>query len=418
MYRAKDPRLGRTIALKVMLDAENADPEDVARFLREARLAAALEHPNVVRILEVGSASGTPYIAMEWIDGTMLGRTRIERPVELLTTIAETLAFAHERGIVHRDLKPGNVMIDRDGRPKLVDFGIAKRVGGKTAFATRDGTVFGTPAYMAPEQELTSAVDARADQFAWAVMAYELLTGERPTRPALMHSALDERRGAVILRALSTAPSERFASMHDLLAAWRPRPIDPPAPPPAAPPPASKTKLFAITTVAVTTVACIALLLALAKSPNVAPPPTIQLASASASPPASASASPSASASASPPPSASSPPARPSKPRRGAAALYGSHEGDPHRDWNALHALVLAVANRCFRSMDVPTGTKVQVDLTFIPSGKVVAVYSEATEATPPALRTCIESGAWKIQFGAGTEGGKIGDGFVIDPRE
>ena len=273
VYRAKDPRLGRAVALKVMLDAETADPEDIARFLREARLAAALEHPNVVRILEVGSVGVTPYIAMEWIDGTTLGRARIERPIDTLTTIAETLAFAHDRGIVHRDLKPGNVMIDRDGRPKLVDFGIAKRVVGPTTFATRDGMVFGTPEYMAPEQELTSAVDARADQFAWGVMAYELLTHDRPTRPPLMHAALDDEHGPVILRALSTAPSDRYASMHDLLTAWRPPTVEPRAPvaPIPEPPRPSRAKLFVATTLAVTTLACIALFIALSKKEPPAP---------------------------------------------------------------------------------------------------------------------------------------------------
>jgi predicted Ser/Thr protein kinase len=278
VYRARDERLGRTVALKVLLPSEAADPESVARFLREARLAASLEHPNIVRILDVGSIDDTPYIGMEWIDGRTLRHAKIEHPSELLALVAETLAFAHERGIVHRDLKPANVIVDRDGRPKLVDFGIAKRIGGAPAtFATRDGTVLGTPDYMAPEQQLTSAVDARADQWSWGAIAYELLTGERPMKPALAHAALDEKASAVIMRALSMAPSDRFATMRDLLAAWKAATAapEPRAGPRSSAPSPSRMPLFLATTATVTVVASLVIAVVLLRKRDEPPPAPI-----------------------------------------------------------------------------------------------------------------------------------------------
>jgi eukaryotic-like serine/threonine-protein kinase len=248
VFRAKDTRLGRTVALKLLrADGDHQNPESVQRFLREGRIAASLSHPHIATVYEVGEHGGLPFLAMEWIDGRALrtfikGDATTERRLELLALIAEAIAYAHESHVLHRDLKPGNVMVDKGGWPKILDFGLGKRT--KPAedphpltFATADDAVLGTPSYMAPEQVLSPNVDARADQYSWGVMAYELLARVHPRlttrpdaapfpegRPAALRSLQPElSRGAaaVVERAMQPRAEERFATMRELASALR-----------------------------------------------------------------------------------------------------------------------------------------------------------------------------------------------------
>lgn len=189
VFAADDLRLGRRVALKLLPDALNGVAEHVARFQREARLLAAVNHPNVITVHSVEEAEGRAFITMELVEGETLAR-RV-RPgglplndlLAIAEPLAEALAAAHALGIVHRDLKPANVMLSRDGRLKVVDFGIAKPdrpLASGSAELTGAGMILGTPAYMAPEQLKGDGVDHRADLFAYGVVLYELATGTRP----------------------------------------------------------------------------------------------------------------------------------------------------------------------------------------------------------------------------------------------
>ncbi|WP_438001820.1 protein kinase [Sorangium sp. So ce185] len=254
VYRAHDARLGRRVAVKVIAGGA-MDHDAGARLLREARAAAALDHPNAVSIFDVGELDGTPFIVMELVDGRTL-RSAIggaEAPVPTrvgwLADVARALAAAHRRGLVHRDIKPENVMVRDDGVIKVLDFGIARRAaGGADPTASTEapalptltalGVKLGTPVYMAPEQIRGAELDGRADQFAWGVLAFELLTGRLPwrgagdmlavvasiltdeaDRAALDAAAVPPAVSAVVLRALSKRPEDRFASMDDLVRA-------------------------------------------------------------------------------------------------------------------------------------------------------------------------------------------------------
>jgi serine/threonine-protein kinase len=254
VYRAFDPRLGRRVALKVLSEGA-ASPDANARLVREARAAAALDHPNAVAIFDVGELDGAPYIVMELVEGRTLRPAAgavtepISTRVAQLDGVARALSAAHKRGLVHRDIKPENVMVREDGVVKVLDFGIARRSSGAVdprsptpmkalPTLTVEGLKLGTPVYMAPEQIRGDALDGRADQFAWGVLAYELLAGQLPWRGAddvlaIMASALTdpadpralERAGVspavarVVLRALEKKPENRFASMDALRAA-------------------------------------------------------------------------------------------------------------------------------------------------------------------------------------------------------
>jgi DNA-binding winged helix-turn-helix (wHTH) protein/tetratricopeptide (TPR) repeat protein/predicted Ser/Thr protein kinase len=192
VYRALDTRLDRVVALKVLLPDTASDADRTRRFVREAKAASALNHPNIVTVYEIDSADGTDFIALEYVDGTPLHQVIAGRPLEparaldFANQIADALAAAHAAGIVHRDLKPANIMVTKSsGRDaiKVLDFGLAKRIDalssdGKTFSAlTRHGAVMGTPAYMAPEQAQGLAVDARADIFSFGAVLYEMLGG-------------------------------------------------------------------------------------------------------------------------------------------------------------------------------------------------------------------------------------------------
>jgi len=189
VFAAEDLRLGRRVALKLLPESLQDDPAHLERFQREARLLAAVNHPNVITVHSVEEADGRAFITMELVEGdTLLDRVRpgglpLEDLLAIAIPLAEALAAAHANGIVHRDLKPANVMVGRDGRLKVVDFGIAKpdrSVSNERAPLTGAGLVLGTPAYMAPEQLKGEAIDQRVDLFAFAVLLYELATGLRP----------------------------------------------------------------------------------------------------------------------------------------------------------------------------------------------------------------------------------------------
>jgi serine/threonine-protein kinase len=259
VYRARDDRLGRRVALKVI--SEGAPGGDAAaRLLREARAAAALDHPNAVAIFDVGDHEGTPYIVMELVEGRTLrafvgdASVPMSTRVARLADVARALAAAHRRGLVHRDVKPENVMVREDGMVKVLDFGIARRARAEVdaraeteiaadtppalATITVDGVKLGTPVYMAPEQIRGDALDGRADQFSWGVLAYELLTGrlpwrgggdalavtasiltDAPDRGALEHAGAPRAVQDVVLRALAKRPEDRFASLDEAVRA-------------------------------------------------------------------------------------------------------------------------------------------------------------------------------------------------------
>jgi len=194
VYRARDPRLRRDVAIKILPAAIALDPDRLARFTREAQAASALKHPNIVSIYDVGVDGETQYIVMELVEGRLLRETivrtgmPVRQALNLAAQIAEGLANAHSAGIVHRDLKPENVMVTADGLVKILDFGLAKlhpeRRAGEAvtvseldAFATGPGLTVGTPNYMSPEQALGAEVDYRSDQFAFGAILYELAAG-------------------------------------------------------------------------------------------------------------------------------------------------------------------------------------------------------------------------------------------------
>jgi len=217
VYRARDTRLGRDVAIKVLPADLATDAERLKRFEREAKATAALSHPNILAVHDIGTHGGVPYLVEELLEGEALGE-RIERgaipvgeAVGIAVQIVSGLTAAHAKGIVHRDLKPGNVFITNEGLVKILDFGLAKLVEnvppGETdtlthapTDATRFGRVLGTMAYMAPEQARGMPVDQRADIFAFGVVLYEMLSasgpsvGRRRPTPLLRSSCRSRRR--------------------------------------------------------------------------------------------------------------------------------------------------------------------------------------------------------------------------------
>lgn len=196
VFRARDTRLGREVAVKVLSGGLAADPKALARFEAEARAVAALSHPGILALYDVGEEGGVRFVVTELLEGetlrAALGRGALSprRVLEVAAQVTEALAAAHEKGIVHRDVKPENVFLTRDGRAKVLDFGLARARGGigsssrsqvaTVADLTEAGTLLGTVSYMSPEQARGAPVDFRTDQFSLGVVLYEALAGRRP----------------------------------------------------------------------------------------------------------------------------------------------------------------------------------------------------------------------------------------------
>ncbi len=189
VYRGRQLRLNRIVALKLMLATELDGIDGSARFQNEVEAAASLQHPHIVQIFEAGEQDGGRYLAMEFVEGTSLEALLAKAPLtarsaaELLEPIAHAVQYAHEHGVIHRDLKPSNILLTRDGQPKIADLGLAKRFGSpRESNVTRTGVVLGTPSYMPPEQALGSACEIQpaADIYSLGAILYEMLTGRPP----------------------------------------------------------------------------------------------------------------------------------------------------------------------------------------------------------------------------------------------
>jgi serine/threonine-protein kinase len=243
VYKARDTRLGRSVALKFLSAQLGASPAHKERFLREARAASALDHPHICSIYDLGETEdGGLFIAMAFCPGETLkeriarGPLPFEEALLIALQIAEGLASAHSHGIVHRDIKPGNVMVGEDGTVKLVDFGLAKLAGDSDL--TRTGTVVGTAAYMSPEQVMGDPIDHRTDLWSLGVLLYEMVTGKRPFRgerdQAVMHAIVTRDFSAdalppdeapalssLLARLLAKNPDDRYASAAEVAAELR-----------------------------------------------------------------------------------------------------------------------------------------------------------------------------------------------------
>jgi predicted Ser/Thr protein kinase len=240
VYKAKDPTIGRTVALKTMrLDVHGLDAaEMVRRFQNEARAAGVLSHPNIVTIYDAGECEGIFYIAMEFIQGTTLHEMLHEQHIlptdeviQYSRQICKGLDYAHSHGIVHRDVKPANIMITANGTVKIMDFGIAKAGGSMTS----TGQVLGTPNYMSPEQVKGRPLDGRSDLFSFGVILYEMLTGEKPfvgqNVTTIIYKIVNENPiaprdldvtvhpglSSIVTRALAKSPEDRYQSGADLV---------------------------------------------------------------------------------------------------------------------------------------------------------------------------------------------------------
>jgi len=237
VYKARQARPERLVALKTVLTGTAASPEELSRFRAEAEAAAALRHPNVVQIYEVGEASGQPYFSMELVEGGSLARKLggVPQPApasaELIRILASAVQAAHEQGIVHRDLKPANVLLDRSGTPRITDFGLAKRLGASLGHS-QSGSPLGTPSYMAPEQARGDRreVGPRSDVYALGAILYEMLTGrppfrgetpvdtlrlvldEEPIAPRALNPRAPRDLVTICLKCLEKAPEHRYAT--------------------------------------------------------------------------------------------------------------------------------------------------------------------------------------------------------------
>jgi Tol biopolymer transport system component len=244
VYRAHDSRLSRDVAVKVLPPEFTSDPDRLHRFEQEGRALAALNHPNVMAVFDVGIADGIPYVVSELLEGQTLrdlllhGALPLRKATSLAVQIASGMAAAHEKGIVHRDLKPGNIFVTEDGRAKILDFGLAKlaapgvSANTDTRTMTTPGVAMGTAGYMSPEQVRGEAVDHRTDIFAFGAVLYEMLSGQRAFSgdigveimtailkqdpPPLPARSVPPHLDRLVHRCLEKGPSERFQSARDL----------------------------------------------------------------------------------------------------------------------------------------------------------------------------------------------------------
>jgi len=223
VFKARQPKLDRLVAVKVLPQGYQVDPAFAGRFEREARALAALGHPNIVTIHDFGQSGGFYYLLMEYVDGVNLRQLMRSRKLSAREALAvvpplcEALQFAHDRGIVHRDIKPENLLLDKSGRIKIADFGIAKMLGGETPEDSE--AIAGTPRYMAPEQKFATETDHRSDIYSLGVVLYEMLTGELPSsriEPPSRRVQIDVRLDEIVLKALEKTPELRFQSATDL----------------------------------------------------------------------------------------------------------------------------------------------------------------------------------------------------------
>jgi WD40 repeat protein/tRNA A-37 threonylcarbamoyl transferase component Bud32 len=241
VYKARHKGLGRLVALKMILHGNLASKGDLARFRIEAEAIASLQHPNIVQIYEIGNYQGLPFFSLEFVDGGTLSQKLggIPQPnleaAQTVQTLARAMAFAHQRGIIHRDLKPANVLLTSDGSPKIVDFGLAKKLDALSA-RTHSGAVMGTPSYMAPEQADGSNKDIGpgVDIYALGAILYEMLTGrppfraekpmdtlrmviqDEPVRPARLNPGAAPDLETICLKCLQKEIAKRYASAQDL----------------------------------------------------------------------------------------------------------------------------------------------------------------------------------------------------------
>ncbi|HEY6337730.1 MAG TPA: serine/threonine-protein kinase, partial [Candidatus Sulfotelmatobacter sp.] len=252
VYRARDARLGRDVALKILSESFALDPGRLRRFEQEARAVAALNHPNILGLYDIGSQNGSPYLVSELLEGQSLREMLRGGPVlarkagDYAVQIASGLAAAHEKGIVHRDLKPENLFITKDGRAKILDFGLAKLTLAPppgpadsdgltvTSSPTLAGVVMGTAGYMSPEQVRGEPVDHRTDIFAFGAVLYEMISGQRAfhrdtaaeTMTAILKEdprdfsndakAISPALDRIVRRCLEKRPEQRFQSAQDL----------------------------------------------------------------------------------------------------------------------------------------------------------------------------------------------------------
>jgi eukaryotic-like serine/threonine-protein kinase len=236
VFRGQDTTLDRQVAIKILAPQFARDPSFVERFRREAQAAARLNHPNIVNVYDTGVDGDTNYIVMEYVEGRTLaeylargGTLASRKAAEIAEKVAEALAAAHAQGVIHRDIKPANIMVTRDGRVKVMDFGIARLVAGPDT-VEQTAAVLGTAAYLSPEQAQGQTVDARSDLYSLGIVLYEMVTGkppftgdsamavaykhvqETPLPPSSLNADVPPRLDAVVMRALAKNPANRYQS--------------------------------------------------------------------------------------------------------------------------------------------------------------------------------------------------------------